>query len=355
MKDIMADPKVFHGRIGAAYDTLEKWTKSTKVLVKGEIAIAVDTAGEYHIKVGDGTKTFASLEYATLTATEIKEIIKTLTEDHVNKIDTITVNGVKVDPDEKKNVEITIPAASEYEVGAVANETAGADVQFKKDGEVANTVTIVGDENTTVSVDAGKVKISTPAYDDTDVKGRLDTAEKAITTLNGDETTDGSVKKITADAVASIVAGAPEDFDTLKEISDWISTHKSDASAMNSAITELEKVTALPEGSGQTTLVGYVDDAIKKADTSAKVAEDIATAKQGAIDAAKTYSDSLADNYATAAQGTKADSAIQSVKINGTAVDVAEDKSVNLTLTLDDIAEGTQEFVIYGGDAGVTE
>ena len=76
MKDIMADPKVFHGRIGAAYDTLEKWSKSTKVLVKGEIAIAVDTAGEYHIKVGDGTKTFASLEYATLTSTEIKEIIK---------------------------------------------------------------------------------------------------------------------------------------------------------------------------------------------------------------------------------------------------------------------------------------
>ena len=355
MKDIMADLKVFHGRIGAAYDTLEKWTKSTKVLVKGEIAIAVDTAGEYHIKVGDGTKTFASLEYATLTGTEIKEIIKTLTDGYVNKIESITVNGVKVNPDEEKNVEIAIPAASTYEVGAVANDTAGADVQFKKDGTVANTVTIVGDENTTVSVDAGKVKISTPAYDDTGVKGRLDATEKAITTLNGNETTDGSVKKITADAVASIVAGAPEDFDTLKELSDWISSHENDASAMNSAITDLKKVTALPEGSAQTTLVGYVDDAIQKADTSTKVAEDIAAAKQGAIDDAKAYSDSLAVNYATAAQGTKADSAIQSVKINGTAVEIAEDKSVNIALTLDDIAEGTNEFVIYGGDAGVTE
>ena len=351
----MAEPKVFHGRIGAAYDTLEKWTKSTKVLVKGEIAVAVDTAGEYHIKVGDGTKTFANLEYATLSKTEIKEIIKALTEDHVNKIDTITVNGVNVAPDEKKNVEITIPAASTYEVGTVANETAGADVQFKKDGAVANTVTIVGDQNTTVSVDAGKVKISTPTYDDTGVKGRLDTAEQAITKLNGDETTDGSVKKITADAVASIVAGAPEDFDTLKELSDWISSHENDASAMNSSITDLKKVTALPEGSAQTTLVGYVDDAIKKADTSAKVAEDIAAAKQDAIDTAKSYSDGLAVNYATAAQGTKADSAIQSVKINGTVVEIAEDKSVNLALTMDDIAEGTNEFVIYGGDAGVTE
>lgn len=36
--------------------------------------------------------------------------------------------------------------------------------------------------------------------------------------------------------VAEIVADAPEDFNTLKEMSDWISSHENDASAMNSAI-----------------------------------------------------------------------------------------------------------------------
>ena len=36
--------------------------------------------------------------------------------------------------------------------------------------------------------------------------------------------------------VAEIVADAPEDFDTLKEISDWISSHEDSAAAMNSAI-----------------------------------------------------------------------------------------------------------------------
>ena len=36
--------------------------------------------------------------------------------------------------------------------------------------------------------------------------------------------------------IAEIVAEAPEDLDTLKEISDWISTHKDSASAMNSNI-----------------------------------------------------------------------------------------------------------------------
>ena len=36
--------------------------------------------------------------------------------------------------------------------------------------------------------------------------------------------------------IAEIVAEAPEDLDTLKEISDWISTHKDSASAMNTNI-----------------------------------------------------------------------------------------------------------------------
>ena len=36
--------------------------------------------------------------------------------------------------------------------------------------------------------------------------------------------------------VAEIVSDAPEDFDTLKEMSDWISSHEDSAAAMNSAI-----------------------------------------------------------------------------------------------------------------------
>ena len=41
--------------------------------------------------------------------------------------------------------------------------------------------------------------------------------------------------KIT-EKVAEIVAGAPADFDTLKEMSDWIANHEDSAAAMNSAI-----------------------------------------------------------------------------------------------------------------------
>ena len=49
--------------------------------------------------------------------------------------------------------------------------------------------------------------------------------------------------KIT-EKVAEIVADAPEDFDTLKEMSDWIENHEESAAAMNSAIQgKVDKVT----------------------------------------------------------------------------------------------------------------
>lgn len=63
---------------------------------------------------------------------------------------------------------------------------------------------------------------------------RIEANETAISTLNG--TGNGSVKKAVSDGIAEVVSDAPESFNTLKEISDWISGHENDASAMNSAI-----------------------------------------------------------------------------------------------------------------------
>ena len=56
----------------------------------------------------------------------------------------------------------------------------------------------------------------------------------AINVLNGSG--EGSVSKTVADEIAKVIADAPASFDTLKEISDWISNHSDDAAAMNSAI-----------------------------------------------------------------------------------------------------------------------
>ena len=100
-------------------------------------------------------------------------------------------------------------------------------------------------------------------YDDTAIKASIKANTDAITTLNADEKTNGSVKKQVADAVAKIVADAPEAYDTLVEIADWISTHSNDASAMNTAITKLQGILTGIGGEGEkATVKAYVDDMI---------------------------------------------------------------------------------------------
>lgn len=54
----------------------------------------------------------------------------------------------------------------------------------------------------------------------------------AIAVLNGDKTTEGSV----AYQIAAVVAGANADFDTLKEIADWIAAHPDSVATINAAI-----------------------------------------------------------------------------------------------------------------------
>ena len=44
------------------------------------------------------------------------------------------------------------------------------------------------------------------------------------------------IRESVADAMAQVVADAPEDLDTLKELSDWIKSHAESAAQMNSAI-----------------------------------------------------------------------------------------------------------------------
>lgn len=102
-------------------------------------------------------------------------------------------------------------------------------------------------------------------YDDAEVKAGIAANTAAIATLNGEATVEGSVKKTVSDEIAKVVAGAPESFDTLKEVSDWISTHGQDAASMNSAILALQNIL---DGIGDTdsgesaTVVAYVQAAI---------------------------------------------------------------------------------------------
>ena len=77
----------------------------------------------------------------------------------------------------------------------------------------------------------------------TDRKAAVKALQDLIDTLNADSNVDGSVKKTVADAVAKVVAGAPEDLDTLKEIADYIASDKTGAAQMSAAISRLQALT----------------------------------------------------------------------------------------------------------------
>lgn len=84
----------------------------------------------------------------------------------------------------------------------------------------------------------------------------------AIDTLNGDKNVSGSV----AYQIAQIVAGADESFDTLKEIAEWITTHKTDAATMNAQInTNKDDIASLKTLVGSTAVATQIANAIDTA------------------------------------------------------------------------------------------
>lgn len=100
--------------------------------------------------------------------------------------------------------------------------------------------------------------------DDTEgLRKRIKANETNIATLVGEDA-NKSARDIASEEVVKVVANAPEAYDTLKEIADWISSHGNDAAAMNSAIKALQAILAgFGTGEGETaTVKKYVDDAI---------------------------------------------------------------------------------------------
>lgn len=59
---------------------------------------------------------------------------------------------------------------------------------------------------------------------------------KVITAELASYATTAEVENKVTEKVAELVAGAPEDFDTLKELTDWLTEHEDSAASMNSAI-----------------------------------------------------------------------------------------------------------------------
>lgn len=172
--------------------------------------------------------------------------------------------------------------------------------------------TSVGEIRTEIGVKAAGETAATGIYKYVDDKVAAATpegyagvkadVEKLVGTDKGEDgRANKTVREIASEEVAKIVNGAPEAYDTLKEVSDWISTHGTDAATMNTQINAnkaaIEKLNGTAEtvGSVANTVNAAIDGALK-VDGKDKyaLATDLTTAN-GKITALETKTAGLTD------------------------------------------------------------
>ena len=240
---------------GATYTTAED--------VGGAISAAVGDLGDKEPDVPyANVKEYVDDKIADVVAGSIEGLGALASKDKVAESDLEATLATKINgkanvgtADDTSDMD-TLKGAKKY-----ADEKAAA-VQTEVDALEAKVGTVPESKTVVQMIEEAQ---EAATYDDTEIKAKVQANTNAIGVLNGEATVEGSVKKTVADEIAKVIADAPESFDTLKEISDWISSHSDDAAAMNSAITALQGIL---DGIGDTesgekaTVVAYVTDAI---------------------------------------------------------------------------------------------
>lgn len=145
------------------------------------------------------------------------------------------------------------------------------------------------------------------------LKKSVDANKEAIDKLNG--TGEGSVSKAVADGIAGVVADAPESFDTLKEIADWIANDTTGSAKMANDIAAI---------------VGTDKDEDGNPKSARTIAEEVAAAKVGAIPNASQTVVGL---------------------IKGTDGKVNVSDGQITSVTTDALAQGTDVLILDGGTA----
>ena len=340
-------------RIVLCGDATVNWGSSEKVLLKGEMAIEF-TSGTPKIKIGDGVKKFSELPYATMTPEEILEKINTITGDsshvHVNKeildqitaafttelksnydtayehsqsehapvdaqentIETIKVNGEVVSPEEKV-VNITIPPTYTHPDSSVEPGT------YKS-------VTVDAKGHVT----AGTNPTTLAGYGITDAASKVHTHESAdITSLDASKLTGvididhlpkGALERCVVveddEARFALTTNEVQKGDTVKVTSTKNMYFVVDDTKLNEE-DGYEVYTA-----GSATSVPW-SGVTGKPSTFTPSTHTHQTSEISGLD------DALAEK-ATSAQGAKADTAVQSVKISGNDTELKHGTSVTL-------------------------
>lgn len=127
----------------------------------------------------------------------------------------------------------------------IASVTNGLNTRLSTaEGEIDDIQADIATINSNITTANGKIDANTA--DISTNAAAIAANAAAIATLNG--TGNGSVSKTVADKIAEVIDDAPDDFDTLKEIADWIANDTTGAAKMQSDIGDLKTRTTAIEG-----------------------------------------------------------------------------------------------------------
>ena len=303
-------------------------SEGTFYITTDERAMYLDIDGTTRVRIGDFQ------EFATLTALQANANPSTTALYYVTELNCLA----KWDGTKYVQINLDTGATSAEVTGSgnaldgVTYDPATRKLTFTK----TTTFTTASDVDSQIAAKVGELKIgeetfaNVKAYVDKKTDGiatdaalsglttRVTAAEGKIDKLNGDATTEGSVAKTVADAIADldlantyeakgakdaaiqaaqdaadaaqddvdtligtdtgksartianeelakqlIPENAKESLDTMAELAAWIQAHPDDASAMNAAITKLQAILSGIGGDGEkATVVAYVTEAI---------------------------------------------------------------------------------------------
>ena len=284
--------KTINTRLVLKHDSLAAWEASSLVLLKGEVAVVDD---KNKVKIGDGVNVFRDLPYLTNTPDEITALISNSAVQSVT-IQSGTNNGtikLIVDGTEYDNIAVTgLGSAAFTEASAYATAAQGT----KADSAVQSVALATGTDNGTV-----KLTVDGVATDNIAVAGlgsAAFTESSAYATAAQGAKADTAIQAVTtgtANGTISVKAGT-------------------DGTPTNVAVKGLESAAYKVAGSAQ----GNVPVNGAALGTTANVP--VVTNANGeliphASGALGTAAFTETSAYATAAQGAKADSAVQSVAL----------------------------------------
>lgn len=308
-----------------------EWEANKTVIpAAGEPCFVIDKG---ILKIGDGTTTFENLE---------------------------PINGAKVEvAADGKSI---VMSDGTFQLMGFDAAEAGAQPRKAADGTiewiVPSTETVEGLQSTVSGLQSDVTalqKIVGTAEEGVDpLAVRVKTVEDAISTLNGDATVEGSVKKVVADEINAFATKINDDevINTYKELIDYAAEHKGEATAMAGDIT---------------TLKGLVGTTSVEDQIAAAVADKV-TAEEGK----SLVDDTLIAKLESLAEDAQANT-IEVIKVGDTVLDIAnkqvvipvgaglkgsdeveiaEDGTIRIkALSFDKLIAGEESIVMDGGSA----